>query len=243
MPDEGSIKPALSRRFPEESTADAVQAVAMAAIAAIPAIGGSMTELVSLVLAPSVDRRREVWFRELAEALEALQAMVDGFRIEDLQTNEEFISGVIQATRSAVSTHRHEKREALRNALLNIALHRSADADTQETFLRYIDELSVWHLQLLWLFQDPPRAIASVRGSQTTYGMGAPAQILETVYPRLASRRDIYDQIASDLYSRGFLNASRDFLHTMMTGSGMIAKRTTQLADDFLRFIASPSNT
>jgi hypothetical protein len=98
----------------------------------------------------------------------------------------------------------------------------------------------VWHLRILWLFQDPPRALAATGGRPNTYGMGAPSQLIETVYPDLRGRRDIYDQTAADLHSRGLLNSSSDFLHTMMTGSGMVAKRTTPLADKFLGFIANP---
>jgi len=36
-----------------------------AALAAIPVIGGTVSEVLSMVLAPSVSRRRDEWFREL----------------------------------------------------------------------------------------------------------------------------------------------------------------------------------
>jgi hypothetical protein len=59
------------------------------------------------------------------------------------------------------------------------------------------------------------------------------------VYPELHGRRDFYDQIVVDLFSRGLLNSS-GFLHSTMSAQGMIAKRTTALADSFLDFIAAP---
>jgi hypothetical protein len=47
-----------AQRYPEQTEEDAVQAVARAAVAAVPVIGGTITELLSLVLAPAVERRK-----------------------------------------------------------------------------------------------------------------------------------------------------------------------------------------
>jgi hypothetical protein len=68
--------------------------------------------------------------------------------------------------------------------------------------------------------------------------MGAPATLLEAMFPDLRGGREFYDQIVKDLYGRGLMTI--ESLHTMMTESGMYAKRTTMLADKFLTFIASP---
>jgi hypothetical protein len=59
------------------------------------------------------------------------------------------------------------------------------------------------------------------------------------MYPVLRGNGEFYDQIATDLFARGMLN-SPSFLHTSMTGNGMVAKRTTAIADGFLEFIAAP---
>ena len=208
-----------------------------AALAAIPLVGGSITEVLSLVLAPAVSRRRDTWLRELADALEEAERKIDGFTIENLIQDEAFVSAVIEATRSAISTHKDEKRDALRNGLLNIALHRSTDEDQQQTFLRYIEELTVWHLRILRLFQNPSKHLAT-KGLGTSYYMGSASQVLTDFYPELADKRELYDQIAADLASRGLVGAG--FLHGMMSAQGMVAKRTSVLADRFLDFIADP---
>jgi protoheme ferro-lyase len=108
-------------RYPEPTEADVALGAGRAALAAIPVIGGTLTEVLSLVLAPAVARRRDTWFRELADALEEAERKIEGFTIENLAEDELFVSAVIEATRSAVSTHKDEKREALKNGLLNIA--------------------------------------------------------------------------------------------------------------------------
>lgn len=146
---------------------------------------------------------------------------------------------MIEATRSAISTHKDEKRDALRNGLLNIALQRITDEDQQQTFLRYIDELTVWHIRILVLFQSPAQQLAT-KGVRSDFYMGGAAQVLESMYPELRDRREFYDQIVVDLHARGLLNSPPSFLHTMMTGNGMVSKRTTPLADAFLSFISDP---
>ena len=227
-----------SKRYPEPTDADVAFGAGRAALATIPVIGGTLTEVLSLVLAPAVTRRRDAWFKEVAEALEDAERKIDGFSIENLTQDEAFVSAVIEATRSAISTHKDEKRDALRNGLLNIALHRSTDEDQQATFLRYIDELTVWHIRILVLFQNPPKYLAA-KGLGLNYYMGSASQVLEDVYPELKGKRELYDQIAADLNARGLVGGA-SFLHGMMSAQGMVAKRTTPLADAFLGFIADP---
>jgi hypothetical protein len=239
---EGPIKLFSTRaeRYPEPTEADVALGAGRAALAAIPMIGGTLTEVLALVLAPAVSRRRDAWFKELADGLEDAELKIDGFRIENLTKDEAFVSAVIEATRSAISTHKDEKRDALRNGLLNIALRRSTDEDQQQTFLRYIDELTVWHLRLLSFFQNPSAHLAPTNLRADYFTGGAIASLLETLYPDLQGKRDFYDQVAADLITRGFINSAPGFLHTMMTSSGVISKRTTALADAFLAFIANP---
>jgi hypothetical protein len=228
-----------SERYPEPSEADTLLAGARATLTAIPVLGGSLTEILSLVLAPAVTKRRDEWFKELANALEELETKVEGFRTEQLQNDEIFVSAVIQATRTAASTHQQEKREALRNALLNTALHRTPVEDELQMFLRYIDEMTVWHLRVLQLFQNPSAALQA-KNIRLNYYAGGPHLVLEAVYPELKGKRDFYDQIVADVKARGMINSSADFLHTLMTGAGMTEKRTTAIADNFLEFIKRP---
>jgi len=62
--------------------------------------------------------------------------------------------------------------------------------------------------------------------------------MLTKAYPELQNQRGLYDQIANDLHSRGLTGT--DSLHTMMSGSGVYARRSTALGQDFLKFITAP---
>lgn len=127
-----------AERYPEPGVTNETRALVKSGLAAIPAIGGALSELIDLVISPSLARRRDDWLRELANALEALEARVEGFRLENLAGNEAFVSATIQATRIAVGTHQREKREMLRNTLLQVASGRGPAEDCS----RYISMLS-----------------------------------------------------------------------------------------------------
>jgi hypothetical protein len=227
-----------AQRYPEPTQSDVALGATRAALAAIPVVGGSVTELMSFVITPSVARRRDQWLKDLADGLDQLEAKVEGFQIADLQGNESFVSAVIEASKTAIGTHKKEKHEALRNALLNIALRRSPEEDQQQIFLRYIEELTAWHIKFLALFQDPPRLLAA-KEIKTNYYIGAGSQVLEDVYPELSDKRELYDQIATDLDARGLIGGTA-FLHGSMSAQGMVSKRTTPLADAFLAFVSEP---
>ncbi len=69
--------------------------------------------------------------------------------------------------------------------------------------------------------------------------MGGSSTVLEFALPELNRRRAFYDLIWKDLYSSGLVEG--DSLHVTMTGSGMIAKRTTEFGDGFVTFISEPN--
>ena len=230
-----------SQQLPQAEAGDQIHLAVKAALSAIPVAGGPAAELFAAVIAPPLARRRDRWLQSLADALAELQEKVEGFSVERLAEREEFISAALQASRAAVETHQKEKLEALRDAVLNIALGHSPDEDQQAIFLGYIANLTGWHIRILRFLQAPQQVAA---GSGIRIGptiAGALAPILEQCFPDLHGRRDFYGQIVRDLNNRGFLNSGDDVLHVMMTASGLVAKRTTVLADQFLAFIEAPA--
>ena len=106
---------------------DWAHTISKGALSAIPAVGGPAAELLAAIIVPPLARRRDEWIRALADGLHVLEARVEGFTIAGLAENEAFVSTVMQATTVAVRTHQQEKREALRNAVLNVAAGRAPD--------------------------------------------------------------------------------------------------------------------
>jgi hypothetical protein len=174
---------------------------------------------------------------QIGDALRQLEQEL-GVAIERLGDNDQFVDAAVAASLLAMRTSSSEKRQALRNALLNAALPNPPEETFQQMFLSFIDALTIWHIRLLGLFDDPPRFIQqhNVRFHDVT--MGAMSHLVEEAFPELKGRRDLYDLIWKDLYSRGL--ASTDGLHTTMTGDGIVARRTTKLGREFVAFIRDP---
>ena len=185
-------------------------------------IGPAMTALLSVPL----QRRRDEWLVSLANRLSGLES-----RFEDLQNDEQFITATLHASTIALRTHQSLKLEALRNAVLNVAVGQAPDAVKQQMFLHWVDVFSGTHIRILKVFQNPQyEASHGIPGSLT--------QVLEALLPDLAGQSDLYNQLWRDLNIRGLVNT--ESLQTMMTGSGLTAKRTTSMGDEFLRFISKP---
>jgi len=68
---------------------------------------------------------------------------------------------------------------------------------------------------------------------------------IDTIHESTTNPRRTFDQnklreLAESIKHHGLLNTPADFLHTMMTASGTVAKRTAPLAGNFLDFISNP---
>lgn len=214
---------------PKHSKGDTAHALAKAGISAIPMIGGPGAELFQHIVQPPLEKRRIEWMGYVGEKLIELESR--GVDIGQLSENEEFVSAVLQASQIAIRTHRQEKREALRNALFNIASGKAPEESLQQIFLEYIDAFSELHVQLLKFFQAPP--------DTSNVMMGALSSVIEQGMPNLKGKRQAYGLVWNDLVARGLLDNVG--LQVMMTGQGLAGKRTTELGDAFLDFISDPA--
>lgn len=222
---------------PEQSKGDIAHSVVKAAISAAPVVGGPGAELFALILRPPLQRRQDEWMNEVAEGLRELETKTDGFSIENLKDNERFVSTVMNASQAAIRDHRREKREALRNAVLNVARGSNLTEDGEAIFLFLIDHYTPWHLRILRLFQDP-LGLAKQKGiTPDKYYAGSRSHLLEDYYPEMRGQQQFYGIVVADLRANGMLGAD---LGGMVTSNGMFQKITTEWADRFLAFIGSP---
>ena len=196
-----------------------------AGIAALPLLGGSLNELVSLVLAPSLERRRDKWLEDMAEALGAIEAQVEDFKIENLSGNEAFVSVVMHCSQIALRNHQKEKLEALRNAVLNAALADAPEQDLQHMFLTFVDSFTPRHLRLLKCL-DESKVIHSEKD-------------LDGFFPELKDQQDFYCQIIRDLHSCGLTNITSPSDDTVVNRR-IFDQNVTDLGKKFLHFITSP---
>ena len=223
---------------PQASADDAIRTAIKATVAAIPVVGGSAAEILEAVIASPLQKRRDEWCEVVASAIRRLQSE-HGIRVEELRDNPVFVDCVLQASQIAVRNSQSEKRDALRNAVLNAGLPHSPEESIQQVFLGYVDAFTVWHLRLLALFDDPPAWFAAQGRSSPDFHSGSLSAVIRNAFPELGEPREFTDQVWRDLYSRGLVNTEN--LHTMMTGSGCLSRRTTDSGRRFVQFVSAPA--
>jgi hypothetical protein len=229
--------PTSDSDVPKPTSGDHLHAIARAGISSLPLVGNAAVELFNAVVTPPLERRRDAWRATVGQRLHDLEAS-KFITLESLKHNEAFIDATLQASHAAMRTHHEEKLQALSNAIANSALPTAPGESFQQLFIQWVDELTVDHLRFLQLFRDP-------RGWFSRNGVKAPefsissslSALLEHAYPDLGKNRELYDLIAAELSARKLFSGS---MHTMMSGNGAWAKRTTELGDKFIDYISEP---
>ncbi len=202
------------------------------ALSSVPIAGNALSEVfVSIVAEPSSKRRDKI----LIQIDSRLNELVSRLEELNLANNEVFLSTVSQAYQIAMRTHQEEKIQSLLNAITNSAVLDIED-NLQHMFLMFIDSFTEWHLRILVLLDNPSKVLQD-KGVKTDFGMGSISQLFVTAYQELRGRDDFGKQIMKDLNNRGLINTSDDTMKTMMTGSGMIQSRTSELGKQFTHLL------
>ena len=222
---------------PKPTAGDHLHTLARAGIGSIPIVGAAAEELLGLLIAPPLEKRRRKWMESVGEGLRALE-QERSLRLEDLRTNEAFIDTVAHASQAALRNSQQDKVDALRNAVLNAALPNPPEESIQQIFVSLVDTSTVWHLRILRLLDDPPRWFVENGRGPLEPATGSLANLLEIAYPDMRGQRSLYDKIVTDLYSSGLIGL--DSLHVVMSGGGSLSSRSTALGKQFLGFITKP---
>lgn len=225
----------------ESSPADAMHKGITVGLNTIPIFGGLAAEIFSAIIAPPIEKRRDEFILALGEGLEALEKKYEDFNIKSVLENEDFNTTLLHVVPIAIRNHHKEKLKALRNAVLNAALPSAPDDNLQRTFVQWIDELTVWHLQLLRLFEGTnlPRVnLDNPDWPKTVPSFGALVSLIEESYPDMAGQHGMYTQYVKDLHSRGLIANFFPEPHRMTRRT--TSPELTPLARKFLQYIKSP---
>lgn len=218
------------------SKGDFVLALTKAGISNIPLLGAPLSELMSLLIASPLEKRKEQWLNDIAERLLVVEEKISGFSIAELADNEQFITCVTTASQIALRNHQKEKLEALKNAVLNSACDIDIEENLQLMFLNIIDRYTPWHLNILRFLDEPQEWFKAHNLQMGSYMMGSPSILLEQAFSELRDKRSFYDQIVKELYGNGLINI--ESIHGGMTEQGMKASRTTEIGKQFVKFIS-----
>lgn len=193
-----------------------------------------------------------------------LQSIVDRFRKqermpESLFRNDEFVSALAQALQAATKTHLQEKLDALRNAVINVALGKQPDPNRQQQFLMLLDRFSEDHLTVLKFLSDPGayfqrqgmtppwvvqngqkllvnnlicEAMPRLRARLPGDHESTPFQFIELTLGELVSTRLVALERLNDTWAVPAFSSR--------PGGAPVQKMTTALGDALLTFITEP---
>jgi hypothetical protein len=219
--------------IPEKEARDRLRAAVDMAIATIPYAGGALQILFDEVLQPNFEKRREEWLKRLGEVLEEIRSRMAGFDPASLESNEQFVSAVSQASRIAMGTHRQEKLEMLKDSLVNLVIHGSGGDLVVTRFLRFIEELEPEHFLVLKYLASPEKWYADKGIPKGSHYMGAPRAIMASAgLPVTGAHLEL---VLRDLDTNGL--ARTGSIGTMMTEQGMWQAMTTDLGNQLLAFV------
>lgn len=207
----------------KEKALDTLEIVGKTALSAIPG-GAFVTSVYDTVKGNCLSKRQEKWRTALEERLVKLENT-----LEEIGNDELFTTALVKATELAMRTAKEEKMAYLANSVIN-SLNPELNEEKLIVFLDLLDRYTVSHIKILYFFFEPKRFDGI---DPNSYMMGSPSTPLFHVYPEL--NNELFKKIYGDLYNDGMV--SLDNLNITMSGSGMVAKRTTAIADEFLKFI------
>lgn len=205
-----------------------------AGIGSIPLVGAAASEILSLIVASPLAKRREKWLVEIGEKLKKLEENND-IQISELAQNEIFIDIVIQTTQNALKTGNELKRQCYKNVLINSASEKSIDESEIQIFINLIDSYTDWHIKIFVLFDNPTNWYKENCQEIPNLMMGSLTNILVGAFPELKEREDFYKIIWTDLYNAGLVNTSS--LGGIVSSSGLMVNRTTPFGQKFLKYI------
>jgi hypothetical protein len=225
-------------KLPGKTRSDAAYAVVNAVTAAAPVVGGTLSVLFETVFTPPIVRRQEKWLQTLADTVSELLETVEGLSPQALSDNEAFITVASQATQIALRNHQEEKLEALRNAVRNSGSTTSLSEDRQLMFLRFVDELTTWHLRVFTLLRAPDRWMDQHNVQYKEWESASVGGMIGDCFEELLGQREYCSQLVRDLQARGLVQQG-DFLHETTNGLGVIGSRFTELGLEFFEFVSA----
>lgn len=225
---------------PEAEKKDKAIAVVRAAIGSLPYAGNAAIELMPLLFTAPLERRRQAWMNEIADALRELEKK-RGVTLDQLQSNESFISVLVQATQAAIRNHQKEKIMALRNAVMNSASDVEIEEDLQLLFVRFVDELTPSHFSLLQFFRAGEKDFDKIEKYEQLFQ----AFCADTASPTIT--RDEFRLFCEELKARNLLRISanvedfsgvglNDYIVAEGTASGPMLL-VTEIGKELLEFI------
>lgn len=205
---------------------DIIEATAKGILAAMPCISPFL-QAFDTIKSKVIQHRYESWKQMVDERLSSLEES----QREYVFSSDCFATVLMKATQMAAETS-DEKMVYLANAVKYVAENHISE-DRIIIFLNCLQRYTMSHFLILKYFEDPSRYAVQGNG----YLSGSLMTLFDNQNPNFD--KSLQRIIIRDLFQDGFSNTDSN---GMMSGNGMMAKRTTILGDEFLRFCGIGGN-
>lgn len=216
-----------------EPTAQPGRTAVRAAAAAIPGIGGPVAVVLEDVWMPLWQRNVQDYVEQLGADLEEMAGELysDVDELREKLSDERVAEVFHRAAQTARVTSSVATRRRCRAAVIS-AIRQPENASVNLRFVRLIEELTPAHFTLLSFLQDPAANAEYQSEVSNIMSGGATAPTARA----LRYSEDFLRILSTDLDRLGL----GELPSGMMTGQGLLAKRTTSLGDRLLEFVRHP---
>jgi len=214
---------------------DIAYSIGKGIIESIPIAGAAASELLGMIIAPPLEKRRAAWMQDIGERLQAVEeeGRVD---LSTLSENEQFIDVVLQATTLALKTSQQEKLAAFKNIITNTAKGVAPDETKSQIFLSLVDAFTPWHFKVLRLINDPELWKRIYHAQNPNPHFITAASIIADAYPEMEGKYELLVLIWEDLKRAGFHDCSPA---NMLITEDNVYDHRTRLGEEFIAFISS----
>lgn len=187
------------------------------------------TNLFDIAVKPPVQQRVNNWLNELADRISKLE-----YDFEELSKNPLFITGLMQAMQIIMRNHQEEKKEALKNAVINMAKPAFTDDNISLMFMSWIDVFTIWHIRVLEFLNSD--SIPTKNGKVDMKLANAPLeQRIRKAFPADEYDPDLVRQVLNDLSDRGLIVPTSEA--RVPEGHAVFQADVRDFGKKFLRFI------
>lgn len=214
-----------------------INATIKGSISEIPLFGSLFAEYYGLVQSNIEDKRMNKWKDMMEEKLQILQEQQ--YSIKQLSTDELFYSCIRIATVDAMNCYQEEKRLLFANTIYNAAVL-DIDADKKMLFLSLLDKCTLIEINLLQYYAESHYHKSEQSSSIISINIGRTEEPIKSILENHPEyKNDIYyvKMLSEHLISYGLVYFF-DFENPESPEKAR-RKRTSQLGDEFLSYIAT----
>ncbi len=221
---------------PEETNWDQIRELVLAAIGDVPYVGSTASSIMGMMVTSPISNRTNEFHESIIDELQKLQSEKENI-IENLVNNEIFTDAVLSSAKIAISTRHQEKRNSLRNSVLNVAEDPNKYSAVQDYFFQIIEQLTIDQIQLLHYLKSTHNFSISVEEINLNHFMKHLNSLISKEIESYAASKTLTHLGWDQLVRFGLINKI-----ATPNANYLKNKWTTEFGDNFLEFINRKNN-